>query len=900
MPPRDVLAAQLADRYRLERELGQGGFAIVYLAQDLRHDRPVALKVLHDEVAASLGAERFEREIKFAARMQHPHILGVFDSGVIDGRMWFAMPFVEGESLRDRIKREQQLPVSDAVGIAREVADALHYAHQHDILHRDIKPENILLSGRHAIVADFGIARALSEGESSGSLTRTGTSIGTPGYMSPEQAMGERALDARTDVYALACVLYEMLAGEAPFTGPNVQTVIARTLTETPRSLHVARPSVSEALDAVVQRGLAKIPADRYATADAFGEALGAAMMTVTASSLRVATGSVPTPVSGAMPVGAGMPSPSVTATVSVATPARRRTNMAAIFAMGLLIGVGALFAWRSRSVGDTGGHAVAVIPFDNLGEAADAYFADGITEEVRGKLTSVPGLRVTARATSNQYRGGRKSPKEIGGELGVEYILTGTVRWEKDAAGQRHVRVSPELISTSTGDSKWQNSYDEVISDVFKVQSAIAQRVAENLGVKLGAELQASLAERPTANVEAYQEFLQGEKDTESMGRGDNPSYRKGFAHYERATALDTTFGVAWARVAQLSSELFSTNATDDLAHRAESAMFKAVRFAPGDPMTRRATSRYLRLVKKDYAGALAQIDSGLKAQPNNADLLSGASGLDAVLGHWDAAVDHGKRAYTLDPRSLNAASAYARILHGVRKYPEADEMYRKMLELSPRNISAFWGRATNYVSMGDLAAAQRVTREGLALNDTTEYASYFALYQEMMWLLDPPILKRITQMSVAPFANNRQQWALKIGRTWLLLGDTAKGRAYGDTSRVAADAQLANFSEDAQLHELRGRALALMGRNAEAIEEAERSLKMRENTLDQSNGPYVRYQVARILVQAGAYDRALDILEPLPTANYSDLTPAWLRLEPTFKPLFGNARFERMTATK
>ena len=513
------------------------------------------------------------------------------------------MPFVEGESLRDRIKREQQLRVSDAVGIAREVAEALHYAHQHDILHRDIKPENILLSGRHAIVADFGIARALSEGESSGSLTRTGTSIGTPGYMSPEQAMGERALDARTDVYALACVLYEMLAGEAPFTGPNVQTVIARTLTDTPRSLHVARPSVSEALDAVVQRGLAKIPADRYATADAFGEALGAAMMTVTASSLRVATGSVPTgsvptPVSGAKPVGAGMPSPSVTATASVATPARRRTNMAAIFAMGLLIGVGALFAWRSRSVGDAGGHAVAVIPFDNLGEAADAYFADGITEEVRGKLTSVPGLRVTARATSNQYRGGKKSPKEIGGELGVEYILTGTVRWEKDAAGQRYVRVSPELISTSTGDSKWQNSYDEVISDVFKVQSAIAQRVAENLGVKLGASLQASLAEHPTANVEAYQEFLQGEKETESMGRGDNLSYRKGLAHYERATALDTTFGIAWARVAQVSSEFFSTNATDDLARRAESAMHKAVRFAPIAPLTRRATSRYLRLV--------------------------------------------------------------------------------------------------------------------------------------------------------------------------------------------------------------------------------------------------------------------------------------------------------------
>lgn len=900
MPQFETLAAHLADRYRLERKLGSGGFATVYLAHDLRHDRPVALKVLHDDIAASLSAERFEREIKFAARLQHPHILGVFDSEMTAGRLWFTMPFVEGESLRDRITREKQLPLGEAVSIAREVADALHYAHQRDILHRDIKPENILLSGKHAVVADFGIARALSEGESNGSLTRTGTSIGTAGYMSPEQAMGERGLDARTDVYALACVLYEMLAGEPPITGPNMQTVIARTISETPRSLHVTRPSVSEALDGVVQRGLSKLPADRYPTAEAFGEALDAVIANMTASSARSATASVAvlTPRTISANVSAG--SSASASTESVTKQTGRRTNMFAMFAIGLLIGVGALFAWRYRTSADSGVHAVAVIPFDNVGDVADAYFADGITEEVRGKLTSVPSLRVTARATSNQYRGGKKSPKEVGEELGVEYILTGTVRWETDATGQRHVRVSPELINTSNGSAKWQDSYDEVISDVFRMQTSIAQRVAENLGVTLGADLQASMAGHPTQNVAAYQEFLLGEKETESMSRADNVSFRKGLEHYERATALDTTFGVAWARVSQSYTEFFATNSTDELASSAESALRKAERYAQGDPITRRAASRYLRIVKTDYEGAFAQIDSGLKTQPNNVDLLSTASTLAAVLGRWDAATDYGKRAFTLDPRSVTAASVYGRILHGVRKYAEADEIYRKALTLSPRNLTTFFSLAVNYVSMGDLPAAQRVTREGLAVNDTTEYAAYFALYQEMMWLLDPPILKRITQMSPAPFANNRQQWALKVGRTWLLLGDTAKGRAYGDTSRVAAEAQLASFPENAQLHELRGRALALMGRNSEAIEEAERSFKMRESTLDKTTGPYVRYQIARILVQAGAYDRALDILETSVVENYSDLTPAWLKLEPTFRPLSGNVRFERLTGGK
>lgn len=904
MPTRDVLAAQLADRYRLERELGSGGFATVYLAHDLRHDRPVALKVLHDEIAASLGAERFEREIKFAARLQHPHILGVFDSGVLEGRMWFTMPFVEGESLRDRLKREQQLPVPDAVGIAREVADALQYAHQQGILHRDIKPENILLSGRHAIVADFGIARALSEGDSANSLTRTGTSIGTVGYMSPEQAMGERALDARSDIYALACVTYEMLAGEAPFTGPTAQTIIARTLTENPRSLHTSRASVSEALDAVVQRGLAKTPADRYATANAFGDALDAALGVRTSGAINVATGSIASAPRGASITAATtatgtVPGAAPAATATIAQPAARRTNMAAVFGIGLLIGLGGLFAWRSTRNGDvSNGHALAVIPFENVGAASDAYFADGITEEVRGKLTSVPGLRVTARATSNQYRGAAKSPKEIGAELGVEFILTGTVRWEQDASGQRHVRVAPELINTSNGTSKWQDSYDEVISDVFSVQSRIAERVAENLGVTLGADVQARLASRPSANVDAYQEFLQGEKSTELMARGDGASMREGLAHYQRAVALDTAFGVAWARVSQVNSEFFSTNPTDDLAKAAEQTLARAQHFAPDDPLTRRAASRYLRLVKKDYAGAVAQIDSGLAKQPNNVDLLSSGSGLDAVLGRWDAAVDKARRSYELDRKNINAASAYARILHGTRRYQQADSVYVAMIEMSPKNISAYWGRATNFVSLGDLASAQRVTRQGLAVSDTTEYAAYFALYQEMMWLLDPPILKRITQMTPVPFLNNRQQWALKIGRTYLLLGDTARGRAYGDSSRVEAEAQLARLPEDAQTHELRGRALALMGRNADAIEAAERSLKMRENTLDNTNGPYVRYQVARILVQAGAYDRALDILEPLPTAMYSDLTPAWLKLEPTFRPLRGNPRFEKLIA--
>ncbi|HXY32235.1 MAG TPA: protein kinase [Gemmatimonadaceae bacterium] len=268
------LGTALAGHYAIERELGVGGMATVYLARDLRHDRHVALKVMRPELAAVIGAQRFLNEIKTTANLQHPHILPLHDSGEVNGTVFYVMPFVEGESLRDRLTREKQLPVEDAVRIAREVADALGYAHQHGVIHRDIKPENILLQGGHALVADFGIALAAAKTGSS-RMTETGLSLGTPTYMSPEQAMGEREIDARTDLYALGCVLYEMLAGEPPFAGPTPQAIVAKILTDEPRKLTLLRRSVPPNVDAATRQALEKLPADRFATAADFAAALG-------------------------------------------------------------------------------------------------------------------------------------------------------------------------------------------------------------------------------------------------------------------------------------------------------------------------------------------------------------------------------------------------------------------------------------------------------------------------------------------------------------------------------------------------------------------------------------------------------------------------------------------------
>ena len=629
----------LAGRYEIEREIGRGGMATVYRARDIHHDRPVALKVLHAELAESLGAERFQREIRVAASLQHPHILTVHDSGTTGGYLWFTMPFVEGESLRDRISRERQLPIADAVRITREVALALDYAHRHGIVHRDIKPENILLIDGQAIVADFGIARAL--GGSNESLTSTGMIIGTPGYMSPEQAAGDRAIDARTDIYSLGSVLYEMLAGEPPFTAATAQAVIARLMTESARPLPNVRSTVSRQLAGAVEQAMAKSPADRPATAGDFARLLES------------------------------------TATMPAAAPAvspRRMSWWAAVGAAVAIVGVvgGVLGAmWRRTHPTDSGERRIAVIPFENAGSTDDEYFADGMTDELRSRLSKIRGLRVTARASSSQYRRSKKTPREIGRELEVRYLVQGTVRWNR-ANGVNRVRVTPELIDVSNEESRWSEPYDTVLSDVFAVQASIASKVAEALNVALAPPVQAQIAERPTSSLDAYDEFLKGEQITNSLGTADAVVLLKGLDHYERAIQLDSTFVRAWSAIARAQSSINGTGPTKEGVERARVAAERTVQLAPDRPEARLALGSYLRDIQVDFLGARREFLAGLEHDPNNADLLSGLATVERALGKFDDALAHAKEAAAVDPRSVASARRAAAAYHDLRRYSD------------------------------------------------------------------------------------------------------------------------------------------------------------------------------------------------------------------------------------
>jgi serine/threonine protein kinase/Tfp pilus assembly protein PilF len=656
--PVERLRTALTDSYIIDRELGRGGMATVYLAQDRKHDRVVALKVLHSDLAASLGPERFLREIKLAARLNHPHILPLFDSGQADSFLFYVMPYVEGESLRERLDREKQLPVDEAVHHAKAIASALDYAHRQNIVHRDIKPENVMLYEGEAMVMDFGIAKAVTSAANE-TITQSGMMVGTPAYVSPEQAAGELNLDGQSDQYSLACVLYEMLAGERPFTGANAAAVMTKRFTETAKPLRIVRGTVPDHVERAVTRAMSTEASARFSTTALFAQALGSEILAT----------------------------PTDTATIPQAVVSAAKS--------------------------------IAVLPFANMSaDAENEYFTDGMAEELINALSKIQSLRVASRTSSFAFKGKNEDIGDIGRKLKVSTVLEGSVR----KAGNK-LRIAAQLINVADGYQLWSERFDRDMEDVFAIQDEISAAIFDSLRVILSeGEKKAIERDRPV-NLQAYEYYLRGRQFIHQWSRSGleyarqmfrraieiDPEYALAHAGLADSCSLlymncdareqNLTQGNAASRRAlELGPDLAEAHLASGLAHslsmrfkeaerefefamKLDPKLFEAAyhygrarfaqgEFAEGAKLFERACGLrpedfqapnflaqcYLGMGKEEesramYRKALRLIDERLELNPDDARASQLGATVAANIGEREAATNYARRALTINP---------------------------------------------------------------------------------------------------------------------------------------------------------------------------------------------------------------------------------------------------------
>jgi TolB-like protein/Tfp pilus assembly protein PilF len=871
--------------YEILSPLGAGGMGEVYRARDNKLKRDVAVKVLPAELAGDQEAlARFEREALAVASLSHPNILAIHDFGRENGSVYAVTELLEGDTLRGRMSGGA-LPQHQALGYALQIAAGLAAAHEKGVVHRDLKPENLFVTrAGHVKILDFGLAKKVDETVSEDHTnaptgsghTAPGTVLGTAGYMSPEQVRG-LPVDARSDIFSFGTILYEMLSGKKAFKRDTASDTMAAIMRDEPPELSESGKNIPIALDHIVKHCLEKDRNSRFQSARDVAFAL----------------------------TEASAPTTAVTSGVHIIRekPGAPWRNLAIAGIALVVVAAAALLMWkRPHPSGAAAGAVkrVAVLPFENLGAPDDDYFADGIADQIRGKLTSLPGVEVIARGSSTPYKKTTKSPQEIARELSANYLLTATVRWQK-GGGANRVQVNPELVEIKSDGppaSKWQQPFDAAITDVFQVQSDIASKVAESLGVALAEGQRRQLSEKPTQNLAAYDAFLKGDEASAALSRNDAPSLRKALASYEQAVALDPEFALAWSRISQASSLLYGNGtATAELAGRARQLAEKAIALAPSRPYGYEALALYYRLVAFDAARAREEYVKGLQQEPGNSDFMRGVGRTEAMAGHWEEALERFRQAERLDPRGVSNKSAVGDALQRLRRTAEARESFERLLTLAPNNLNAIEALVMTYLQEGDLPGARAaMVRWGKGV-DPDELIAYFANFYDLVWVLDSGQTERLRRLTPAAFDDNPAAWALAQAQASHLAGDGPGARAHAENALKSVDEQLQSLPNEPSLHEVRALALAYLGRKEESLREAERAVELGGPSKDAQGGTYYVHQLARVEILTGEHEKALDHIEALLKVPYY-LSPGVLKIDPNFDPLRKNPRFQKLVA--
>ena len=840
------MIGKTVSHYKILEELGRGGMGVVYRAEDTKLGRIVALKFL---APRAIGGEddraRFLHEAKAEAALSHPNICTIHEIDEADGRPFIAMQYIEGQDLGERI-REGPLALGEAADIALQAAAGLEEAHEKDIVHRDIKPANIMINKKGRVkIMDFGLAKALGRTM----LTRADSTLGTYAYMSPEQSRGDD-VDCRTDIWSLGVVLYEMITGRLPFRGDYEQAVVYSILSEDPEPVTALRTGVPMELERIVSKCLRKDPGRRYQD------------MADLAADLKQAGENL------------SMAGRSVSAAEA---PPRKTRNMrwpwvavAVMFVAAAALVVPKYYRSLQGPEPLDDRKMLVVLPFENLGSPEDEYFAAGMTEEITSRLAAVSGLGVISRTSAVQYAREGKTLRQIGDDLGVDYVLEGTVRWNKGAAESGHVRVTPQLIRVSDDTHIWAGTYDRVIEDVFAVQSEIAEKIIDQLGITMLDREREIIEARPTDNLLAYETYLRGINYARSAGAVEE-RWKKAEILLKQAVELDPEFAIAHAKLSIVHSEFYfwGYDRTAERLEKTKAAADRALDIDPDLPEGYAALGNYYYIGRQDFEKALHYHSIAARAMPNSHEEIEAIAYIWRRQGLYEDALEYLEKAAVLAPRQYWYQMQIGITYSALRRYEEADRSLVRSLDIEPDQVGSHTMRWLNVILWtGDLSRSRAILEsapQGRRRELSLDFYDQHMLERDPEGALDE--LGWMPERETYFLGRNITFRPLLEGFAYRMMGDTATARAKFDSTRVMLEEMVEESGDDrvleSSIRSSLGEAYAGLGRKEDAIREVERALELVSWDAMLSAGRIL--EMVGIYIMVGEYDAAMDRMEHL-----------------------------------